>query len=199
MEELLQNLMDQPSNAQPKLLLRRTESIVEKLLTNWMSICLYGFLRVSPYFQVLVCPSAPLLSFLIAGCFFALLWSVWSTSNTAKFDNAGCCVIFSQETVGQPLFLMVSALNQQISKGPVDAVAGKALYTLSEDWLLWQAQGFNFSLLVCSLLSSCYLFCICHFICYGYFLCVLGLLWLWFFCQLFFLQKRWVFTPLQVF
>ncbi|TSK13569.1 Plexin-C1 [Bagarius yarrelli] len=94
MEELLQNLMDQPSNAQPKLLLRRTASIVEKLLTNWMSVCLYGFLR---------------------------------------------------ESVGQPLFLMISALNQQISKGPVDAVTEKALYTLNEDWLLWQAQGFNFS------------------------------------------------------
>ncbi|KAG9280668.1 plexin-C1-like isoform X1 [Astyanax mexicanus] len=94
MEDLLQSLMDQPSNAQPKLLLRRTESIVEKLLTNWMSICLYGFLR---------------------------------------------------ESVGQPLFLLVSALTQQISKGPVDAVTEKALYTLNEDWLLWQAQDFNFS------------------------------------------------------
>ncbi|MCI4382193.1 hypothetical protein PGIGA_G00260430 [Pangasianodon gigas] len=96
MEKLLQSLMDQPSNAQPKLLLRRTESIVEKLLTNWMSICLYGFLR---------------------------------------------------ESVGQPLFLMVSALKEQISKGPVDAVTEKAVYTLNEDWLLWQAQGFSFSLL----------------------------------------------------
>uniref|UniRef100_A0AAR2L0U7 PSI domain-containing protein n=1 Tax=Pygocentrus nattereri TaxID=42514 RepID=A0AAR2L0U7_PYGNA len=94
MEDLLQTLMDLPSNAQPKLLLRRTESIVEKVLTNWMSICLYGFLR---------------------------------------------------ESVGQPLFLLVSALTQQISKGPVDAVTEKALYTLNEDWLLWQAQGFNFS------------------------------------------------------
>ncbi|KAJ8373373.1 hypothetical protein AAFF_G00265610 [Aldrovandia affinis] len=92
MEELLQALMDQSSNAQPKLMLRRTESIVEKLLTNWMSICLYGFLR---------------------------------------------------ESVGQPLFLLVSALNQQISKGPVDSVTEKALYTLSEDWLLWQAQDFT--------------------------------------------------------
>lgn len=47
MQDLLRALMDQSSNVQPKLLLRRTESIVEKLLTNWMSICLYGFLRVS--------------------------------------------------------------------------------------------------------------------------------------------------------
>ncbi|XP_007955389.1 plexin-B3 [Orycteropus afer afer] len=29
----------------PKLMLRRTESMVEKLLTNWLSICLYSFLR----------------------------------------------------------------------------------------------------------------------------------------------------------
>lgn len=48
MEVLLRDLMLQNNNTQPKLLLRRTESIVEKLLTNWMSICLYGFLRVRP-------------------------------------------------------------------------------------------------------------------------------------------------------
>ncbi|XP_034529926.1 plexin-C1 isoform X2 [Notolabrus celidotus] len=92
METLLKDLMQQNSNTQPKLLLRRTESIVEKLLTNWMSICLYGFLR---------------------------------------------------ETVGQHLFLMVSALTQQTAKGPVDCVTEKALYTLSEDWLLWQAPDFT--------------------------------------------------------
>lgn len=38
---------------------------------------------------------------------------------------------------------MVSALTQQIAKGPVDCVTEKALYTLSEDWLLWQAQDFS--------------------------------------------------------
>ncbi|XP_049892180.1 plexin-C1 isoform X8 [Epinephelus moara] len=92
MEALLKDLMRQNSNTQPKLLLRRTESTVEKLLTNWMSICLYGFLR---------------------------------------------------ESVGQHLFLMVSALTQQTAKGPVDCVTEKALYTLSEDWLLWQAPDFS--------------------------------------------------------
>lgn len=45
--------------------------------------------------------------------------------------------------MGQQLFLMVSALTQQIAKGPVDCVTEKALYTLSEDWLLWQAQDFS--------------------------------------------------------
>ncbi|KAJ1061956.1 hypothetical protein K5549_002991 [Capra hircus] len=39
------DLMEQCSNMQPKLMLRRTESVVEKLLTNWMSVCLSGFLR----------------------------------------------------------------------------------------------------------------------------------------------------------
>lgn len=48
----------------------------------------------------------------------------------------------AQETVGQHLFLIVSALTQQTAKGPVDCVTEKALYTLSEDWLLWQAQDF---------------------------------------------------------
>ncbi|XP_033934707.1 plexin-C1 isoform X1 [Pseudochaenichthys georgianus] len=92
MEALLKVLTQQNSNAQPKLLLRRTESTVEKLLTNWMSICLYGFLR---------------------------------------------------ESVGQHLYLMASAITQQTAKGPVDCVTEKALYTLSEDWLLWQAQDFS--------------------------------------------------------
>ncbi|XP_061770017.1 plexin-C1 isoform X2 [Nerophis ophidion] len=45
MEALLKDLMQKNSSAQPKMLLRRTECTVEKLLTNWMSVCLYGFLR----------------------------------------------------------------------------------------------------------------------------------------------------------
>ena len=31
----------------PKLMLRRSESVVEKLLTNWLSLCLYKHLKVS--------------------------------------------------------------------------------------------------------------------------------------------------------
>lgn len=46
MEALLRDLIQQTSSTQSKLLLRRTETIVEKLVTNWMSVCLYGFLRV---------------------------------------------------------------------------------------------------------------------------------------------------------
>ncbi|XP_056280772.1 plexin-C1 isoform X2 [Pseudoliparis swirei] len=92
MEALLRALALRSGAAQPKLLLRRTESTVEKLLTNWMSVCLYGFLR---------------------------------------------------ERAGQQLFLMVGALTQRTAQGPVDRVTEKAQYTLSEDWLLWQAQDFK--------------------------------------------------------
>ncbi|XP_043943582.1 plexin-C1 [Protopterus annectens] len=92
LENLLQDLMDKHSKTEQKLLLRRTESVVEKLLTNWMSICVYGFLR---------------------------------------------------ETVGEPLYLLVTCISQRINCGPVDAVTWKALNTLNEDWLLWQVTEFN--------------------------------------------------------
>nr|XP_014354412.1 PREDICTED: plexin-C1-like [Latimeria chalumnae] len=39
--------------------------------------------------------------------------------------------------------MLVTALLQKINKGPVDAVTDKALYTLNEDWLLWQVTQFT--------------------------------------------------------
>ncbi|XP_044310866.1 plexin-C1 isoform X1 [Varanus komodoensis] len=92
LEVLTRDLMEQSSNVHPKLMLRRTESVVEKLLTNWMSVCLSGFLR---------------------------------------------------ETVGEPFYMLVTTLNQRINKGPVDVITCKALYTLNEDWLLWQVTEFS--------------------------------------------------------
>ncbi|XP_038132550.1 plexin-B1-like, partial [Cyprinodon tularosa] len=47
LKTLLNDLVEQYVAKNPKLMLRRTESVVEKLLTNWMSICLYTFLRDS--------------------------------------------------------------------------------------------------------------------------------------------------------
>ncbi|XP_075403398.1 plexin-B1 [Tenrec ecaudatus] len=44
---LLNDLVAQYVAKNPKLMLRRTETVVEKLLTNWMSICLYTFVRDS--------------------------------------------------------------------------------------------------------------------------------------------------------
>uniref|UniRef100_A0A5F9C1F8 Plexin D1 n=1 Tax=Oryctolagus cuniculus TaxID=9986 RepID=A0A5F9C1F8_RABIT len=85
MKELLVDLIDASAAKNPKLMLRRTESVVEKMLTNWMSICMYSCLR---------------------------------------------------ETVGEPFFLLLCAIKQQVNKGSIDAITGKARYTLNEEWLL---------------------------------------------------------------
>ncbi|XP_044156321.1 plexin-D1 isoform X1 [Bufo gargarizans] len=85
MKDLLVDLIDSSASKNPKLMLRRTESVVEKMLTNWMSICMYSCLR---------------------------------------------------ETVGEPFFLLLCAIKQQINKGSIDAITGKARYTLNEEWLL---------------------------------------------------------------
>uniref|UniRef100_A0A1A8UH63 Plexin-B1 n=1 Tax=Nothobranchius furzeri TaxID=105023 RepID=A0A1A8UH63_NOTFU len=45
LKTLLNDLVEQYVAKNPKLMLRRTETVVEKLLTNWMSICLYSFLK----------------------------------------------------------------------------------------------------------------------------------------------------------
>lgn len=85
MKDLLVDLIDSSASKNPKLMLRRTESVVEKMLTNWMSICMYSCLK---------------------------------------------------ETVGEPFFLLLCAIKQQINKGSIDAITGKARYTLNEEWLL---------------------------------------------------------------
>ncbi|XP_041833898.1 plexin-B2a [Melanotaenia boesemani] len=46
MRTLLLELMDEHvKNKNPKLMLRRSETVVERMLCNWMCICLYQFLR----------------------------------------------------------------------------------------------------------------------------------------------------------
>ncbi|XP_069499546.1 plexin-D1 [Ambystoma mexicanum] len=85
MKDLLVDLIDASASKNPKLMLRRTESVVEKMLTNWMSICMYSCLK---------------------------------------------------ETVGEPFFLLLCAIKQQVNKGSIDALTGKARYTLNEEWLL---------------------------------------------------------------
>ncbi|XP_004598952.2 plexin-B3 [Ochotona princeps] len=76
----------------PKLMLRRTETMVEKLLTNWLSICLHTFL---------------------------------------------------QEVAGEPLYMLLRAIQYQVDKGPVDAVTGKAKRTLNDSRLLREDVDFQ--------------------------------------------------------
>ncbi|CAL8277028.1 unnamed protein product, partial [Arctogadus glacialis] len=85
LKTLLSDLVEQYVAKNPKLMLRRTESVVEKLLTNWMSICLFTFLR---------------------------------------------------ESAGESFYMLFRAIKHQVDKGPVDAVSGKAKYTLNDNRLL---------------------------------------------------------------
>ncbi|XP_042561348.1 plexin-B1-like, partial [Clupea harengus] len=92
LKTLLNDLVEQYTAKNPKLMLRRTESVVEKLLTNWMSICLYSFLR---------------------------------------------------DSAGEPLYMLFRAIKQLVDKGPVDAVTGKAKYTLNDNRLLREDVDFR--------------------------------------------------------
>lgn len=56
-------------------------------------------------------------------------------SSTIQFSEFSPNVFF-QETVGEPFFLLLCAIKQQINKGSIDAITGKARYTLNEEWLL---------------------------------------------------------------
>lgn len=47
MRTLFLELMDQYVAKNPKLMLRRSETVVERMLSNWMSICLYQYLKDS--------------------------------------------------------------------------------------------------------------------------------------------------------
>ncbi|XP_004717659.2 plexin-B3 isoform X2 [Echinops telfairi] len=89
---LLGDLATHYVDKNPKLMLRRTESMVEKLLTNWLSVCLYAFLR---------------------------------------------------EVAGEPLYMLFRAIQNQVDKGPVDAVTGKAKRTLNDSRLLREDVEFR--------------------------------------------------------
>lgn len=95
----------------------RTETVVEKMLTNWMSICLYSFLKAS------TCLSSVCLSQLSSHCVPHPYLSL--------FYLSGC-----QEVAGEPLYMLYRAIKYQVDKGPVDAVTGKAKRTLNDSHLL---------------------------------------------------------------
>lgn len=47
LKQLLGQLIDKSLIRQhSKMLLRRTDSVGEKLLTNWLAVCLYGYIKV---------------------------------------------------------------------------------------------------------------------------------------------------------
>uniref|UniRef100_A0A8D0DBG6 Plexin-B1 n=1 Tax=Sander lucioperca TaxID=283035 RepID=A0A8D0DBG6_SANLU len=103
LKTLLNDLVEQYVAKNPKLMLRRTESVVEKLLTNWMSICLFTFLR---------------------------------------------------ESAGESFYMLFRAIKHQVDKGPVDAVTGKAKYTLNDNRLLREDVEYLATLLLVLLIGG---------------------------------------------
>nr|CAB3264961.1 plexin-B1 [Phallusia mammillata] len=92
MKSLVSDLISNNVMRNPKLVMRRSDSVAERMLSNWMYICLYPYLR---------------------------------------------------DSAGGPLFLLLKAIKQQVSKGPLDAITGKARYTLSDDRLLKEDIEFD--------------------------------------------------------
>lgn len=79
------------------------------MLTNWMSICLYSFLKVD---VTLGGMSDPLTRLTLT------------------------CLSVCQEVAGEPLYMLYRAIKYQVDKGPVDSVTGKAKRTLNDSHLL---------------------------------------------------------------
>lgn len=83
------------------------------MLTNWMSICLYSFLKVN---ESRLSPSL--------------------CSRVRVRSSSPACLSLCQEVAGEPLYMLYRAIKYQVDKGPVDSVTGKAKRTLNDSHLL---------------------------------------------------------------
>ncbi|KAG8513828.1 Plexin-A3 [Galemys pyrenaicus] len=133
LKQLLADLIEKnlESKNHPKLLLRRTESVAEKMLTNWFTFLLHKFLKVCS-----------------------------AVRGAGEVTREGRCRAGSklcagprlscpQECAGEPLFLLYCAIKQQMEKGPIDAITGEARYSLSEDKLIRQQIDYKMLTLHC--------------------------------------------------
>ena len=102
-------------NSHPKLMLRRTESVAEKMLANWLAFLLYPYLLVSAERG--------------GGAY-----TQSSTRGRAYTQSS------IQEHVGEKLFILFRAIKSQLEKGPVDIITGEAKNSLSEEKLLRHHQ-----------------------------------------------------------
>ena len=104
------------------------------MLSNWMSICLYQYLKVGPTrlcqgvgegrggAGTLSCP-AP------SGW---LCFPTWLGQSHPWLSH----LALLQDSAGEPLYKLFKAIKHQVEKGPVDAVQKKAKYTLNDTGLL---------------------------------------------------------------
>lgn len=98
------------------------------MLSNWMSICLYQYLKVGSrrpdqgWVGVRWCSLRP------------------PPDTTCRGGTASPAVaeppFVLQDSAGEPLYKLFKAIKHQVEKGPVDAVQKKAKYTLNDTGLL---------------------------------------------------------------
>ena len=124
----------------PKLLLRRTESVAERMLTNWLTFCLHGYIMVRQgecggrrEESTLLLPLSERGNVSYTG-FSSLHPLHYTLSSTTPPPPPSS----SQEHVGQPLYLLFRAVKNQLEKGPIDVITGEARYSLSEQKLIRQ-------------------------------------------------------------
>lgn len=108
-------------------LLSRSETVVERMLSNWMSICLYQYLKVGVG-QAGVGRGAPALS----PTHVHLPGPPSGRGRPTEAEPATSL----QDSAGEPLYKLFKAIKHQVEKGPVDAVHKKAKYTLNDTGLL---------------------------------------------------------------
>lgn len=104
---------------------------MERMLCNWMSICLYQFLKVNNF------------STNITSEMFFLLW---------RLTN-----VFLQDSAGEPLYKLFKAIKHQVEKGPVDAKMKKAKYTLNDTGLLGDDVEYSILVSTCSFFTKNFL------------------------------------------
>ncbi|KAA0707300.1 Plexin-A1 Semaphorin receptor NOV [Triplophysa tibetana] len=124
LKQLLSDLIDKnlESKNHPKLLLRRTESVAEKMLTNWFTFLLYKFLKLAAVG-------------LISADANETLTAYGGRVGGVKQDE-------EMEKTGGNCF-------QRMEKGPIDAITGEARYSLSEDKLIRQQIDYKTLTLHC--------------------------------------------------
>ncbi|MGH0169251.1 UNVERIFIED_CONTAM: hypothetical protein FKN15_069686 [Acipenser sinensis] len=138
LKQLLADLIEKnlENRNHPKLLLRRTESVAEKMLTNWFTFLLYRFLKE--------CAGEPLFMLYCAIKQQMEKGPIDTITGEARYSLSEDKLIRQQidykqlECAGEPLFMLYCAIKQQMEKGPIDTITGEARYSLSEDKLIRQ-------------------------------------------------------------
>ena len=75
------------SRSHPKLLLRRTESVAERMLTNWLGFCLHGYITVCVVTSTQINAFSTLLSFFVSLLLFSFFITAHLLSSSSSYSS----------------------------------------------------------------------------------------------------------------